>query len=454
MLDALTLRVAFAVAALTLLLLFFFVTFRGTRSRYSLWWCIALALFLTGSSAYLLDGTEHQVWANPLGNVLLVAGAVGVWSGARSLRRAPARAWWLAAAPLVTLVASVLDHPATNDWSGGPVFLASMSLLIGLSSRELLLLDPGYSRVRWPLVAVSGALSVYYALRLIAFVTVGPRAPLFTTWFGTEVTTLVTMVLLVVVSFGMAGLSGEQLARDLTTRATRSSEELAQAAEVQRSLLPQSSPAVPGYEISGAVVPSRGVSGDFFDWQRTDDGLALTVADVMGKGLGAAMIAATTRAAVRGTLPHRGTAEAVGTLSSVLSEDLTSTQAFVTLFHARLCVARSELTVTDAGHGLGVILRADGSDELMSSQHLPLGVVPDQEWRTRTYRLGVGDLVLVFSDGVLDLFDGSLDSLRQAADLATRTSPTAAGAVGSVTALASRVSLDDDVTVVAIRRTA
>ena len=64
-LDTSTLRFAFGVVAITLLALFYFVTFQRTRSVYSAWWCVALALFLTGSAAYLLDGTVHQQWANP-----------------------------------------------------------------------------------------------------------------------------------------------------------------------------------------------------------------------------------------------------------------------------------------------------------------------------------------------------------------------------------------------------
>ena len=86
MLDVATLRVALAVVDLTLLLLFYFITFRRTRSTYSGWWCLALLLFLSGNAAYLMDGTPHQVWTNPLGNVLLVAGAASIWAGARSLR--------------------------------------------------------------------------------------------------------------------------------------------------------------------------------------------------------------------------------------------------------------------------------------------------------------------------------------------------------------------------------
>jgi hypothetical protein len=59
MLDSASPRVAFGVIALTLLVLFYLVTFRHTRSVYSAWWCAALGLFLFGSTAFLLDETSQ-----------------------------------------------------------------------------------------------------------------------------------------------------------------------------------------------------------------------------------------------------------------------------------------------------------------------------------------------------------------------------------------------------------
>lgn len=220
-LDTATLRVAFAVVAFTLALLFYFAAYRSTRSAYSAWWCVALTLFLAGSAAYLLNGTAHQVWANPLGNVVLVAGAASVWAGARSLRAARPRFWQLGAGPVVTAVASAADNPAVNNWSGGAVLLALMCLMIGLAARELWQLEPGYSRVRIPMAISAGLVALYYSFRLMAFLAAGPTGPVFQTYFGSAVTTLVTLVLLVVASFSMAALSSEQQTRALRAVATR-----------------------------------------------------------------------------------------------------------------------------------------------------------------------------------------------------------------------------------------
>lgn len=220
-LDTSTLRVAFAIVAFTLALLFYFAAYRSTRSAYSAWWCVALTLFLAGSAAYLLNGTPHQVWATPLGNCLLVGGGACVWAGARSLRATRPPFWQLAAGPAMVTVFSALENPGVNTWAGGAVFLALMALMLGLASRELWRLEPGYSRVRIPLAIAAAFFSFYYFCRLIVYVAEGPDGSVFVTYFGSAVTTLVTMVLLVVVSFSMAALSSEQQTRALRAVATQ-----------------------------------------------------------------------------------------------------------------------------------------------------------------------------------------------------------------------------------------
>jgi diguanylate cyclase (GGDEF)-like protein len=230
-LDTATLRVSFGVVALTLLVLFYFVAYRTSRSAYCGWWCAALAMFLGGSAAYLLDGTAQQVWANPLGSTLLVAGACSVWAGTRALRMQAF--WWppFVAAPAVTALAAALDDPADNTWAGGGVFLALMSLMVGLASRELWLVRPSptdllrreatFSPSVRVLAALSGGFALFYAARTVVLVAAGPDARVFDRYLGSEVTTLVTTVLLAAVSFGMTSLSYERETDELRTRATR-----------------------------------------------------------------------------------------------------------------------------------------------------------------------------------------------------------------------------------------
>lgn len=231
MLETASLRVAFGVVALTLLVLFYFVSYRSSRSAYCGWWCAALGLFLAGSALYLMDGTSQQVWANPLGSTLLVAGACSVWAGTRALRLKRFNPVPFVLAPGAMLVAATVDGPASNDWAGGETFLALMALMIGLGSAELWLLRPTpdellrrertFSPAVRVMAAMSSAFSIYYVLRTVAFVVSGPDGRLFDRYFGSEVTTLLTTVLLAAVSFSMTSLSYERETEELRTRATR-----------------------------------------------------------------------------------------------------------------------------------------------------------------------------------------------------------------------------------------
>ncbi len=232
MLDTISLRVAFAVLALTLMALFYFVTYRNTRSAYAAWWCASLGFFVGGAVSFILDGTSQQWWANPTGNVLIVSGAACVWAGARSLRGLSLHWWQLAAAPAVVGVLSALDDPAHDVWSGGPFFLGAMWLLLGLGSFELwrLLRSDGFPEpidrrtylqsVRSIAIACGGV-AAYYFGRWVMFLAVGWEDPLFDLYFGGQPTTLIATVLLGTVSFSMSTLSDEQQKALLRDRAAR-----------------------------------------------------------------------------------------------------------------------------------------------------------------------------------------------------------------------------------------
>jgi diguanylate cyclase (GGDEF)-like protein len=220
-LDTATLRVAFGMVALTMLALFYFVTYRPTRSSYSGWWCASLTWFLSGSAAFLLNGTDQQHWANPIGNSLLVLGAASAWAATRSLIGTATGPWRMAVPPLLTGIVSFADNPASDVWAGGSVFLAMMCVMFGLSARELWRMDRRLTRVRTSIAAAATLNCVYYLARWIAFIVDGPNGDVFSRYFGSQTTTIVNLVFLVAVSFSMTILNNEQTTEDLRTRATR-----------------------------------------------------------------------------------------------------------------------------------------------------------------------------------------------------------------------------------------
>ena len=232
------------------------------------------------------------------------------------------------------------------------------------------------------------------------------------------------------------------------------STELEQAAEAQRALLPRASPELPGHEVAGVCLPSRAVGGDFYDWEALPDGdLAMTVADVMGKGFAAALTTASVRGVLRSAARTAAPEQALRQAAATLHEDLERTSTLVTVWHGRLSPATGVLRYTDAGHGLMVVVRADGSLERPSSGGLPLGVLADGEWAEETVQLQPGDSVLVFSDGLLDLYDGTLASLDRIA-AAVEDGVDVRHVTDRFAVLARRIGVRDDVTAVAIRRTA
>ncbi|MET1089393.1 MAG: SpoIIE family protein phosphatase [Arthrobacter sp.] len=233
--------------------------------------------------------------------------------------------------------------------------------------------------------------------------------------------------------------------------AAAAADELSRAAQIQRFLLPKEAALLSGYETAGACIPSRAVGGDFFDWYAIDGGLGFTLGDVMGKGAGAGMIAATTRAVIRSARNSEDPVRALTLTSDCLATDLSQAASFATLFHARLRAADGRVLFSDAGHGLTLLVRSNGMWERLSSHEQPVGLMPDATWTSTEIRLNHGDMIVSFSDGVLDLYDGTLNAIAEVADLA-RTAASAQDVVNAIQRLAAGTSNPDDVTVLAIRR--
>lgn len=245
----------------------------------------------------------------------------------------------------------------------------------------------------------------------------------------------------------------QNLLRDLAfwvQKELNATQELDRAAEVQRGLLPKQFVSLPGFQVAGGCAPARAVGGDFYDWYPVGEGAAFTLADVMGKGVGAAIIAATVRAVLRAGSRLDDIHDVVAVAATTLESDLDEAGSFVTLFHARLDMDTGIVRYIDAGHGLSLVVRVDGSSERLTSTSLPLGIDGDADWTAESVYLGFGDVLVSVSDGVLDLFDGTLAALA-AVETIMRESNSAQGAVDQLMSMASQAATDD-VTVLVLGR--
>jgi sigma-B regulation protein RsbU (phosphoserine phosphatase) len=220
------------------------------------------------------------------------------------------------------------------------------------------------------------------------------------------------------------------------------------AARIQQELLPHSAPEVKGYEVAAACLSALEVAGDFYDWILSDDGrLQITVADVMGKGMGAALVMATVRAVLRAAPASLSPAARV----RLAADGMVGTESglFVTLFHASLDPSSGMLDYVDAGHGYCIVLRPDGEVVRLPGGSLPLGVLPDEEFRQGAVRLDPGDRLLVYSDGLVETDEHTIEPGELVAGL-DESMP----ATEVVRRLIARMPprLSDDVTVVSLRR--
>jgi serine phosphatase RsbU (regulator of sigma subunit)/CHASE3 domain sensor protein len=236
------------------------------------------------------------------------------------------------------------------------------------------------------------------------------------------------------------------LMEDITARR----QQMEQAARIQRQLLPQTAPQLDGYDLAGTCLPAQDVAGDFYDWTAGAGGyLDLTLADVMGKGIGPALVMATLHALLRAAPPRLSPSERVAFVARLLPLALLQDGLFVTLFHGRVDLRSGTLRYVDAGHGYCAVRRAGGEVEALGDHSLPLGVVPDQAFAEGTVRLAPGDMLVVHSDGLVETGSGTIRTGELAPELAG-----AAGSSEAVERLVRRLPRqpDDDVTVIVLHR--
>ena len=229
-------------------------------------------------------------------------------------------------------------------------------------------------------------------------------------------------------------------------------EQMRLAVELQAGMLPRSPFKGDGFELAAHFIPAREISGDFYDWYRiAGDLLAFTLGDVMGKGLQAALMMATTRAALRGSAGIAEMDVGIKLAADVMAAAFEVNHAYATVFHCVFDPRNGDLHYVDAGHGHARLLRGTTGQELLTQRSAPIGIFPDTQYLVGTATLNPGDTLVIFSDGLLDLRP----------DLATKEVqlPYEARRAGSAQELVKILAHDsrgrdlfDDVTVLALRR--
>lgn len=178
--------------------------------------------------------------------------------------------------------------------------------------------------------------------------------------------------------------------------------EAAEARNIQRALLPKSSPYIPGFAVSGFSLPAGPVGGDWFDFIPLGEGKwGIVLADVSGKGMAAALLMSATRGMLRSLAEaHCSPSEVLARLNGLLVNDL-PTGKFVTLVYAVFDPEKSTVTFANAGHLPPILLSGDDVRFVETEDGLPLGL-GNGAFSEATIHLPPGARLFLYSDGITE----------------------------------------------------
>ncbi len=180
--------------------------------------------------------------------------------------------------------------------------------------------------------------------------------------------------------------------------------ELEAAREIQRSLLPQAIPQLPGVEIAARTLPAREVGGDYYDFISMGNGtVEMILADVSGKGLGAALLAAMGKGVLYAEVTRRqGPGEVIAETNKIIRRNM-QRKSFITLLIGLLDTVHGTLTVCCAGHCPPIAYKADRSGaEWLPVRGPALNFMEEIRCEECRLTLEPGDVYVFFSDGITE----------------------------------------------------
>ena len=238
------------------------------------------------------------------------------------------------------------------------------------------------------------------------------------------------------------------------------------ARDIQRILLPSSSPQIEGYEICGLNIPAKQVSGDYFDYIPVDsERTGIAIADVSGKGIPASLIMAMCRSVLRSQAPaNHSAADVLHKVNRQLFPDIKE-DMFISMAYLLLTHGSNHVVLSRAGHDAPMCYRAaDRSVEKINPRGMALGIdsggVFDRVTADFEFDLATGDCLVLYTDGVTEaLDDQGLEFGMEKMILAIQSSaPDGAAAIlrrltDDLTDFTGTQPQHDDITLIAIRKT-
>jgi hypothetical protein len=192
-------------------------------------------------------------------------------------------------------------------------------------------------------------------------------------------------------------------------------EQLRLAAEIQRSLLPDVPKATTGFRWAARMVPAGRVGGDFYDFLPQGDGTVLAVVgDVSGKGIAAALILSSLKTLFRTVARETSDPAAIAArLSAALYEEHGGLP-YATAIVARFGASPGRVTLVNAGHPAGYLLRDGTVSPVFESGGQPLGLLPGAAYTPADVELRPGDIGVLVTDGVTEALETGPVTVSQA----------------------------------------
>jgi len=179
--------------------------------------------------------------------------------------------------------------------------------------------------------------------------------------------------------------------------------DLETAAAIQRDFLPQSLPSCEGYGMAARAVPCLQVGGDYYDLVSLDaERIGLAVADVSGKGVGAALLMASLRAWLRSELLHGTDLAALGAKLNDFAHESSDIHSFITFFFAELDKETGGLRYVNAGHNPALVFGRDGLVRELPATGLCLGMLAGRPYEVGTAALAPGEVLVLYTDGITE----------------------------------------------------
>ncbi|MFU8790253.1 MAG: PP2C family protein-serine/threonine phosphatase, partial [Methylobacter sp.] len=256
--------------------------------------------------------------------------------------------------------------------------------------------------------------------------------------------------------------AAEQQIRQAQVNLAIAQNEIKIAQRIQASLSPSAPIKSNHFEVTGFCLPADQVGGDYFDYfYRDADRLDMIIADVSGHSIGPALFMVETRSAIRTQASGSGTpAETLSVLNNFLFEDLDRSDYFISLFYLQYNSANHQLSFANAGHPPPLLLSPYQSEcRQLDADGLILGVNKNVVFEERTTRLGQGDLILLYTDGLTEAENeaGEFFGLQRVSDILVQQAQKSPQAI--IDALLEQLkqfcrsdSFNDDITLMVFKR--